>query len=582
MKKLLALVLALLITMSFVGCNTPPNDYHDEKDLITSESKSTTSNTTPGDPITNETPESSENDDKTDQDEQEETLLVESVIADEVKNRTRSTTPMVTFFDDDGCAAVWNKLKPLSDTYNIPFVLAVVSNRIEDTSGTYLNLSQLLELQTMGWEMSSHTMNHVQLGTLSYEEQEAEIGGSKAAFDAYGLDVTTICYPFSSTNDNTNEIVKKYFKAGRQTNWKEWTNTSPLETWDMRVTPLGSYFETQSESGLDTNSLEYYKYMVDQAVKSNAWLMFMTHCNEHDETQQTYLEETIKYIQSLDIPIVTFSEGLEKRGNIIDVGRYNRRDLYSENAEYYVVGCDGKSAKSSHDTYMIKLPNNSVTNDTPITAFAPYAISTCRITGTDGGFPSQTITGGGTLVTNTLGYNHANVGHGRAYQEYILPNSAGVLRRTAISKTEWSEWSYGDCIRLLQDSVSLDDSISKFPTGVVSRVHITKDGTNSKMPDGEGFLYTDKTFSLESTPFGIQVYIPIVYWKYSGAIYYRLYNGAKWSDWNNLGDKAQRTTDRNSDSTPRYIGECIFDKTLGKPVWWNGTNWVDAMGIPVD
>lgn len=28
-----------------------------------------------------------------------------------------------------------------------------------------------------------------------------------------------------------------------------------------------------------------------------------------------------------------------------------------------------------------------------------------------------------------------------------------------------------------------------------------------------------------------------------------------------------------------YIGQMYFDTTAGIPIWWNGTNWVDATGL---
>ena len=30
--------------------------------------------------------------------------------------------------------------------------------------------------------------------------------------------------------------------------------------------------------------------------------------------------------------------------------------------------------------------------------------------------------------------------------------------------------------------------------------------------------------------------------------------------------------------TPDDIGFMFFDTILGKPIWWNGTDWVDATG----
>ena len=41
------------------------------------------------------------------------------------------------------------------------------------------------------------------------------------------------------------------------------------------------------------------------------------------------------------------------------------------------------------------------------------------------------------------------------------------------------------------------------------------------------------------------------------------------------------TTTVGRPSAPAAIGTMMFDTTLGKPVWWNGTNWVDATGTVV-
>ncbi len=30
-----------------------------------------------------------------------------------------------------------------------------------------------------------------------------------------------------------------------------------------------------------------------------------------------------------------------------------------------------------------------------------------------------------------------------------------------------------------------------------------------------------------------------------------------------------------------FVGRTYFDTTLGKPIWYNGTGWIDAAGTPV-
>lgn len=499
--------------------------------------------------------------------------------AETVVNRTRSVSPLVTFADDDGRAEVWSKLKPLSETYGIPFVSAMITDRI-GTDG-YLTAEQLLSLQDMGWEIASHTMRDARLGDLTDAEQEEQLRGSKEALEAIGIRVDTICYPYSSTNDSTWKIARKYYRAGRQTNWKERMNESPLETWDLRVTPIGSYYETQTESGLDTSTLEYYKWMVDKAVSENAWLIFMTHCEETDDTQMGYLAQVIEYVQSLGIPVVTIREGLDRRGNIVDVGRYDRRNPEDE---HFVVGCDSTVEKSAPDKYAVNLPANSVTNDTPPSWFPWNTVSTCRVTGSTAGFPFQANFYGGTLVTNTMGsatmhdLNYRDYTDGRTWQEFYIPKSIAVYRRYAIDADTWSDWSYGSDVVLAQDSRTIDDLVTAFPKGMRSKVYLTQNTETTALPGYHGWLTTDRT----SDTLEYQIWQAHSANGIAGYMYYRTWNGSAWDDWSALGERTMGTWASNKDWTPKVVGASIFNSDLGKPVWWNGTAWIGAEDAAID
>lgn len=508
------------------------------------------------------------------------TLIGNTASTESVVNRTRKVQPMVTFVDDDGRADVWTKLKPLSEQYRIPFVSAVLTDRIGQDGS--LTAEQLAALQDMGWEISSHTMGHVRLGDLTDEEQEAQMRGSKEALESIGIRCDSICYPYSSANDSTWKIARKYFRCGRQTNWKERMNETPLETWDLRVTPLGSYYETLTESGLDTGTLEYYKYQVDRAVSGNAWLIFMTHCAETDDTQMGYLAQVIEYVQSLGIPVVTMREALDMRGNIVDVGRYDRRNPEDE---HFVIGCDSTVEKSAPDKYAVNLPANAVTNAAPPSWFPWNTVSTCRITGNTAGFPHQAQYYGGTLVTNTMGsaamhdLGYKDYTEGRTWQEFYLPKSTAVYRRYALDADTWSDWSYGSDVVLAQDSRTIDDAVSKFPIGMKSKVWITQNTENTVLPGYYGCLTTDRTNAANDLQYQI--------WQarsangIAGYMYYRTWNGSKWDDWSALGDRTMSTWASNKDWTPKTVGACVFNTNLGKPVWWNGTAWVDASGAEV-
>lgn len=57
----------------------------------------------------------------------------------------------------------------------------------------------------------------------------------------------------------------------------------------------------------------------------------------------------------------------------------------------------------------------------------------------------------------------------------------------------------------------------------------------------------------------------------------RRYNGTNWSNVY-VPNGAMSSGDRNASTQLRILGNMVFDTTLNKPVWYNGTNWVDANG----
>lgn len=75
-------------------------------------------------------------------------------------------------------------------------------------------------------------------------------------------------------------------------------------------------------------------------------------------------------------------------------------------------------------------------------------------------------------------------------------------------------------------------------------------------------------------------------WKYNnpirsddGTIYFNLGDGAK--DAFGYPVAQHKGTSRPSGLSSDNVGFQFFDISLNKPIWWNGTAWVDATGTPV-
>lgn len=492
----------------------------------------------------------------------------------ELQNKNREKYPLVTFIDDDAYPNVLTKLKPLSERYNIPFVVAAVSGRVDKETYS-LTSSQLRMLQNeMGWEISAHTHSHKKLGEMTDEQQEFEMKECKRILEGMGLKVTTVCYPFGSINDNTYKFVRKYYRAGRITDKQGRINGTPLETYDIVCTPLGSWFDTMKNPPFPTNSLEFYKHQVDKAVAENGWLIFMTHVggnDQHDDTQQTYLEETIKYVKQRGIEVVTFDEGLNRRGNIVDVGRYVTDD---KTKEHLVVAPDGKFSGNDLQNSYIKMPGSSILNVTTPKEI-PYSktiISTVSYSnGT--GFP---LNAGGELISTNY-VEKGTVSEGYVRQEFRPMSNESVYERYSIDDDTWSEWALINTLRKLPtDAVSFSTPRSAFTANVVTKCRIT---VLTGAPEAlSGVLTTDRTA-------GHDYYVYQTYEVTESHNTYKRYwinaNGGSWSPWKRMNALSRTTAQRNNASFTKNTGDWVFDSTLGKPVWWNGTNWVDATGATV-
>lgn len=443
----------------------------------------------------------------------------------ELQNRNRSTKPIVTFIDDDGKAAVLTKLKPLSQVYGVPFTLALYVKAIEDEADTYMSRSDVKTLQdTLGWEMSSHTYNHLNLTTLTDEEQEYQMKHSKKVMESWGLDVSTLCYPYDGRNDKSYELARKYYRAARRSYGG--VNTAPLETFELRSTCLGSWFDTQGANPYPTNSLDYYKYQVDQAIDNNGWTIFLTHCADpdHDSIQQQYLEETIQYCIQRGIEIVTFNEGLNRMGNIIDVGHYSKIDT---SKKHFVLGADGTVATKDIQDLSKMTGANEYTATTKPSEFEFGKMYITRITVAGAtGFPSNKA---GTLITNAITGFTAGLPY--LFQEYHVYDSEEIYKRVGKSNGTWGLWERVDSffVRLSSNVVTPDTPASEFRPGKISICQITTSGAAGFPLSSAGILTTNRFAGISG--FAFQEYD--VYNSWSKFKRYQLASGS-WSEWKEI------------------------------------------------
>ena len=214
---------------------------------------------------------------------------------------------IVSFISDDLYMADYTKkdwFKELGCAYTIP----VVCSRIN--SDGYPTLEQVLELQNdYGYEIASHTFNHVQLDKQTDEVMEEELKSSFEFLNKNGLRCENFMIPYGAYNNKVLAVASKYYRSIRSS--EEDYNSIGLDTTRIKSFWIDRY---------KTTDLEGQKARVDNAFENGLWLIFSMHTGTMGESEFTdMVKPLIEYVNSKNIPIMTVSKALDYFQNPIEV-----------------------------------------------------------------------------------------------------------------------------------------------------------------------------------------------------------------------------------------------------------------------
>ncbi len=119
--------------------------------------------------------------------------------------------PVIITFDD-GYLDMYTIAYPIMKARNIKSNMFIITDWLDGS--VYMNPSMVKELSDSGLvEIGSHTVSHVHLNTLSYEEQEYQLKTSKEYLEnLIGKEVNTIAYPYGQRNIDTLNIARNYYR----------------------------------------------------------------------------------------------------------------------------------------------------------------------------------------------------------------------------------------------------------------------------------------------------------------------------------------------------------------------------------
>lgn len=108
---------------------------------------------------------------------------------------------------DDGNLDNYTNAFPIMKKYGFTGTLYLVGNYIG--AENYMSVEQVLEMHNAGWEVGSHSLNHLDLTKIGSDRARDEVIRSKKVLEEMlGIPVLTFAYPFGAYNAAAMDYVK--------------------------------------------------------------------------------------------------------------------------------------------------------------------------------------------------------------------------------------------------------------------------------------------------------------------------------------------------------------------------------------
>jgi peptidoglycan/xylan/chitin deacetylase (PgdA/CDA1 family) len=212
---------------------------------------------------------------------------------------------MVSLNFDDGPITVYNNAIPILFFAGIRSNQYIVTRYFGDPS--YVSQAEVLLMSLGGHEIGSHSQNHPHLLSLTSAEARAEIAGSRTDLQVMGITPQTFVYPFGEYDDVVRQMVIDAGYRGARS---------------VRVgfnTPNGDPYALLDQHVESTTTIGNIRGWIDYAVANRKWLILELHDIDNTGMQYsatpTVLQQTVDYIRSSGIQVVTTAEGLTAMGH---------------------------------------------------------------------------------------------------------------------------------------------------------------------------------------------------------------------------------------------------------------------------
>ncbi len=223
----------------------------------------------------------------------------------------KNSTVIITF--DDGSRTVYDNAFPILQANNQKAVAYIIVGR-SDRYNNYMNWSILKKLYDSGWDISSHTVNHVNLLNLDNRRLNYELNMSLNILISKGFERSAkfIAYPFGENGDNVTSAAKANGYLTGRTTMRQYMTGSTKLTHNNNTLYTMTVFEI-----LNDTSITDTEKVINETINKNRNLILVYHIITPDSNTSMRTQSSVSnfkiisdYIASRknDISVITMSE----------------------------------------------------------------------------------------------------------------------------------------------------------------------------------------------------------------------------------------------------------------------------------
>jgi peptidoglycan/xylan/chitin deacetylase (PgdA/CDA1 family) len=412
--------------------------------------------------------------------------------------RPRGTTPIMDDFGGGPVQAPQQTIVSLTfddakgDQSVVPSMLAAdgMHGTFYVNSGNvgspgYLGWDQLQSFQSAGNVIAGHTINHVDLPTVSLTEAQRQVCQDRRALMSEGLAVTDFAYPYGDYNTSTDAILQGCgYNSGR----RSWGLCSPAQTGcpAAETIPPQNVWEIRTQASVrSVTTVQDLENAVMNAEATGGWITFVFHhicdgCDSYAITQSNF-QAFLDWLQ----PRSASGTVVKTVHEVIGGSLQPAPSVADQTPPTSSIACNGATCSSGWYTAPVSVSLSSVDSDT--------GVAVIRYT-TDGSDPtafspiySAPFTVGTTTTVKYRAWD--NAGNIEATQSQLISiDTASPVSSITCNAGACSSTTYASAVTV---ALSATDSGG---SGLAA-IRYTTDGSD---PTTSSTLYSG-TFSVPST-----------------------------------------------------------------------------------